>query len=165
MNRKHLIIILVSCAVAAVAATAVWYYLRPKQEKEKQENLNEILATDGIGYAEEEIVHADPLMVGRWQNTANPQWHKVYYDDFDEDERLFWGKEWDESEDVLEEDLNYHGNGWFRWEKKGNTLHEYATMDVRDVPIHRAYTIRALTDDSLVYSEPDYKNAVYRFSH
>lgn len=28
------------------------------------------------------IPSADPLIVGRWINTANPQWHKAYYDDY-----------------------------------------------------------------------------------
>ena len=154
----RLLVIGIALLLLAVSAAAVYYFL---QSGEKE---NTILSTDGAGYAEEEIPHADPLIVGKWQNTSNRGWYKVYYDDYDEDEKLFWGKEWDENEDVKEEDLRYHGNGWFRWEKKGNTLREYATMDARDVPIHRLYKIKTTTHDSLVYNDPDYKKKYYRFA-
>ena len=158
MTRKKLIILLVSIAAIAVATgIGIDYWL--SQEKE-----NEILSTNSAGYAEFEIPHADSLIVGKWQNTNNPQWFKVYYDDFDEDERLFWGKEWDEKEDVFEEDLNYHGNGWFRWEKRNNSLCEYATMDARDVPIHREYGILLSSTDSLVYHESDHKKIIFHFA-
>ena len=159
MGRKKLIWILVCIVVAVAAAIGIGVHYLQNGEKE-----NTILSTDGAGYAEEEIPHADPLIVGKWQNTSNRGWYKVYYDDYDEDEKLFWGKEWDENEDVKEEDLRYHGNGWFRWEKKGNTLREYATMDARDVPIHRLYKIKTTTHDSLVYNDPDYKKTIYRFA-
>ena len=158
MNRKLIIILL--CITAATAA-AVWFGIYYKQTRGKQDR---IYSTNSGGYAEEEMLHADSLIVGKWQCAENPQWYKVYYDDYDEEQNLFWGKEWDESEDVQEEDLKYHGNGWFRWNKTGNTLHEYATMDARDVPIHRAYKIRLSTHDSLVYSEPDHKRFVFRFA-
>ena len=77
---------------------------------------------------------------------------------------MFWGKEWDEKEDVYEEDLNYHGNGWFLWEKKGNMLHEYASMDNHIAPIFRAYKIRNSTVDSVVCNERDYKKIIFRFA-
>ena len=116
-----------------------------------------------VAQLEDGVPVADSLIVGKWQNKDNPYWYKVYYDDFDEEQKLFWGKEWDESEDVLEEDLNYHGNGWFRWEKRGKVLYECATMDVRDVPIHRFYTIKRNNADSLIYFNPDNKKVMCRF--
>ena len=136
MSRKQLII-LILCIATVVAATVGYgiYYMQT------HEGENEILSTNNDGYAIEEIPHADSLIVGKWQNSNNPQWYKVYYDDYDEDERLFWGKEWDESEDVYEEDLNYHGNGWFRWERRGGELLEYSTMDACDVPIAKIYKV------------------------
>lgn len=147
--------------VTAMAAAFAWYYLSDGHVQEGvEENTSK---TSSIGYAEFDIPHADSLIVGRWQNTDNPQWYKVYYDDCDDDYRFFWGKEWDESEDVLEEDLNYHGNGWFRWEKDGKIIREYATMDTRDVPIHHAYKILFSSSDSMVYYDADYKQFVYSF--
>ena len=164
MNRKKRIIVLLCLAVAIIAAAGYGFY-RWKQHTESLSGLTPIdHPTDGPGVAVMEVPQADPLIVGKWQNTANPKWYKMYFDDFDEDEKLFWGKEWNEAEDVTEEDLKYHGNGWFRWEKKGDVLREYATMDVRDVPIHKAYSILLSTSDSLVYNELDYKKNIYRFS-
>lgn len=156
-NRRHvLIIITISVAVTAVVGHGIYYW--KKLEKE-----NKILSTNKLGYAEFDIPHADSLIVGKWQNTGNPQWYKVYYDDFDEEQRMFWGKEWNESEDVTEEDLNYHGNGWFRWEKNGKALREYATMDARDIPALNTYMILSSSADSLVYREKEYKKIIYRF--
>lgn len=159
MTRKQLVI-LILCIAAVVAATVGYgiYYMRTHEGK------NKILSTNNDGYAIEEIPHADSLIVGKWRNSENPQWYKVYYDDYDEYERLFWGKEWDESEDVYEEYLNYHGNGWFRWEKKGNTLYEYATMDVRDVPIAKLYTLLLSSNDSLAYCEQAHRQFCFHFS-
>ena len=133
MTRKAFIIILLLFA-AIIAVAVVWYSISCRQMQGQE---NKALSTDCASYAEEEIIHADLRMVGKWQNTDNPNWYKVYYDDCDEDSGLFWGKEWDESDEVFEEDLHYHGNGWFRWEKKGNILCEHATMDLLDLPITR----------------------------
>ena len=157
MNRKQLIIIL-SCLAAVAAAIGYVIYYAQSHGREMEAD-----STNRIGYAEYEIPHADSLIVGKWQDAARPYQYKVYYDDYDEDAHLFWGKEWDESEDVFEEDLNYHGNGWFRWEKRGKTLHEYATMDARDVFIHHAYRILFSSADSLSYHETEHKEMTYSF--
>ena len=158
MTRRQLIILLL-CITAALGM-AIWYGVCRLRTRERE---NKILSTNSYGYAEEEIPHADLMIVGRWQNTENPQWYKVYYDDYDEERRMFWGKEWDESEGVFEDYLQYHGNGWFRWEKKGTDLREYATMDARDIPALNTYKILFSSTDSLAYREKDYKKIVYRF--
>ena len=159
MTRRQLIILLSCVSVMLVAGIGYGIYQHRSHGKE-----NKILTTDGAGYAVEEVPHADPNIVGKWRNSENPGWYKVYYDDYDEDARLFWGKEWDESDDVLEEDLNYHGNGWFQWEKKGKELHEYATMDARSVSIHKGYKLLLSTPDTLVYCEIDYTHILFHFS-
>ena len=158
MNRKQLIILLLS--VAAIAAAAVWYGAYHRQREQE----NEGLTTNSAGYAEEEVPHADPFIVGKWQNDVNPQWFKVYYDDYDEDEGFFWGKEWNEADDVSEEDLNYHGNGWFRWRREGKQLIEMHTMDVQDVPIPKVWNILTQSlPDSLILTNPDRKKQCIRF--
>lgn len=159
MNRKRLIILL-SC-LAAVSAAATWCIVQYIQSHGKEMEAD---STNRIGYAEYEIPHADSLIVGKWQDAARPYQYKVYYDDYDEDAHLFWGKEWDESEDVFEKDLNYHGNGWFRWEKRGKILHEYATMDARDVFIHHAYRILFSSSDSLSYCDAEHKQIISSFT-
>lgn len=157
--KKRWIILLI-CVAVAVLATAIWlviYFAEPRSSVFHNQH-----STDD--YMVAEVPHADPLIAGRWHNVNNPQWHKVYYDDFDEDEQLFWGKEWDEADSVQEDDLRFHGNGWFRWEKKGKYLYEYATMDICDVPIPHIYKIRWTTTDSLVYFEKDHKTNIFRFA-
>ena len=164
MKQKGYIIIGLCLLAAVITAAAVWYFVsREEEPQEGQEGMiiNEH-PTDGPGYYEDDMPHADPLIVGKWQSTNKKGWYKVYYDDYDEDTQKFWGKEWDEGEDVQEEDLNYHGNGWFRWEKKRHVLHEYSTMDAQDVPIHRKYEIQFVSTDSIAFCETDY-NILYQF--
>ena len=158
MSRRQLILFVSCISVILIAGVGYGIYSHRSQEKE-----NKILSTDA-GYAEEEITHADSAIVGKWRNAENPGWYKVYYDDFDEDAHMFWGKEWNEAEDVVEEDLIYHGNGWFHWEKKDGELHEYATMDMRDMPIHNGYILLLSTPDSLVYCQQGHRHLTSHFS-
>jgi hypothetical protein len=163
--KKQLVIIIACLAALCAVACAVLLYNHHREDTrilypEEKANTH---PTDGPGYYVDNIFHADSMLVGKWQNADNPQWYKAYYDDYDEEAKLFWGKEWDEREDVMEEDLNYHGNGWFRWTKIGNALLEFATMDNRDVPIHREFRLRSPISDSLIYIEPDYPKIVFRF--
>ena len=143
MKKAIITVVLVLLAIAA--GVAVWWWMQHRESEQEiqegEETLNEH-TTNSVIYFEDETPSADPLMVGRWTCVDKDQWHKVYYDDYDDEQRCFWGKEWDESEDVMEEDLSWHGNGWFRWEKRKDTLVEYHTMDMRDVPISHRYIIR-----------------------
>lgn len=168
-RKKYIFITGIVLIVIAVAATG-YIFVRRNGYTRMQQTEDDTVAhmitnthiTDRIHIAqwEDGVPVADSLIVGKWQNKDNPHWYKVYYDDYDEEQKLFWGKEWDESEDVQEEDLNYHGNGWFRWVKRGNILYECATMDACDVPIHRFYTIKNINANSLVYFEPDHKKVM-----
>lgn len=158
MNHKQLIILLLS--VAAIAAASVWFGVYHGQMEKEDEGLS----TDGAGYVEENLPHADPFLVGKWQNDLNPQWFKVYYDDYDEDEGYFWGKEWDEADDVQEEDLVYHGNGWFRWKKEGKLLTELHTMDVQDVPIPKQWDVQVPASGHLILTDPNVRKCQYNFS-
>lgn len=165
MKRKYLLVVICLASLLAAGTVAVFVvHSRSGEEKEieaPKEKTNVHLSF------EDNIPPADPALVGKWQNAENPQWYKVYYDDYD-DEGFFWGKEWDESEDVHEEDLNYHGNGWFRWKKDGKQLVEMHTMDVQDVPIPKIWNVKHLTarmpNDSLVLTDADRKTLVLHFS-
>jgi len=161
MKRKILIIVL--CLAAAVAAALVTWYLTHKEQGDQGQDVTNDHPTNITNTFEDGTPPADPMLVGKWQNVQNPQWHKVYYDDYDEEQKLYWGKEWDENEDVMEEDLLYHGNGWFRWKKQGKVLHEYYTMDAQDIPIHREYRVCRSAADSLLFFEPDYPKDLFRF--
>lgn len=158
MKKKTVIWILCAVVIGAAAGTAIWWYQRsqaPVQASDEMEAEEDELGehmTNSVIYFEGEIPPADPLMVGRWANEEKAGWHKVYYDD-DDGEGRYWGKEWDEADDVLEEDLGYHGNGWFRWTKSNDTLTEFSTMDFRDVPIAHTYKISMIDSMHIVMTE------------
>lgn len=166
---KKQTIIFISClliaALAVGAALLINHQLSNKQktptdDQAQEDEIKNEHTTNIIGYYEGEVPPADPLMVGRWKNLENEKWHKVYYDD-DDGEGHYWGKEWDEADDVLEEDLSYHGNGWFRWVKSNDTLYEYSTMDFRDVPIAHIYYITAFDSANIQMAETNKRSTHY----
>jgi len=69
----------------------------------------------------------------------------------------FFGKEWDEGDDVYEDDLKYKGNGWFKWKIDGTTLSIIEHMDAGWADVPKTYTIDKLTATELVIYEPDEK--------
>ena len=76
-----------------------------------------------------------------------------------------YGREWDEAEDIYEEDLLPHGNGWFKYKFESNGgLHELHLMDNEGAEIPKEYIVSKLTDTDLEYYEKDYKSIKYRFS-
>lgn len=172
--KKPTIILLVCIALVAAAIGAAYFLsvvekpsaeqsaAHPQEGEEGQEGdeIENEHKTNTVIYFEGEVPPADPLMVGRWKNMDNAGWHKVYYDD-DDGEGHYWGKEWDESDDVLEEDLSFHGNGWFRWTKSNDTLYEYSTMDFRDVPIAHIYYITAFDSMNISMAETNKRSTHY----
>ena len=170
MKKKPLIFIVCVLILGAAASAAYWLHYchttSPESEdaeeiEEGEELINEH-STNGVIYFEDEVPPADPTMVGKWLSVDKPGWHKVYYDD-DDGEGHYWGKEWDENEDVLEEDLSYHGNGWFRWEKHKDTLREFSTMDFRDVPIAHTYLVTVFDSCNITLAETN-KRSTYHFT-
>ena len=161
MDRRKLYFILV-CIVAGFGLAAFWTGFRRTAAR----STGNVMPTDTQITIDKrtDIPPADPAIVGHWISSDKPGWHKVYYDDYDENQQLFWGKEWDEADDVHEYDLLFHGNGWFRWQRYGNLIREYATMDNQDIPIHHAFVIEVSFPDSLVYHDHQYKRIVYHFS-
>lgn len=164
--KRNILIFLCVLAAVLVTATIAWYgytWYEHKMMQEPTVKPTDPYATHGEKVLETNVPPADPMIVGKWVNAKNPQWHKVYYDDYD-GEGYYWGKEWDEKEDVQEVDLVFHGNGWFRWKKEGRQLSELHTMDARDVPIGKNYTISQSTTDSLAFYEPAFRQTIYLFT-
>jgi len=163
MKRETVLItICIAAALAVAAGIGIYFMVQEKVEE------NEMVSTNSAGFAIEEIPSADPALVGKWSCAENPQWYKVYYDDYDDDYGFFWGKEWDESDEVFEEDLMYHGNGWFRWRKDNNQLTELHTMDANDLPIPKMWFIKFLSirtpNDSLVMINSERKAQSFHFT-
>jgi hypothetical protein len=171
MKKQTIILFICLAMVCAAIGAALWLRADREQPEEQsteqevgeqaQENeLENEHGTNSIIYFEGDVPPADPLMVGRWTSMANASWHKVYYDD-DDGEGHYWGKEWDEADDVLEEDLSYHGNGWFRWVKSNDTLYEFSTMDFRDVPIAHIYYITVFDSMNISMAETNKRSTHY----
>ena len=166
MKKQSVILILCVVLIGAAVGAAIWLQQRPSApaqpsgEPEAGEADLDQFGTNSVIYFEGEMPPADPLMVGRWKCSANEGWHKVYYDD-DDEEGHYWGKEWDEADDVLEEDLSYHGNGWFRWNKSNDTLIEYSTMDFRDVPIAHIYRINMIDSSNIIMAESNNRSSYH----
>lgn len=160
MQRKYLVLLIALAVALFVGAAVIVYIVHVSHGSKSGFDRHQ---TNSHVVFEEETPTADPAIVGRWQNKTNPQWFRVYYDDYDGD-GFFWGKEWDEADDVHEVDLNYHGNGWFRWRKDGTQLLEMHTMDVQDVPIPKRWKVHTKSlPDSLTLISVDVRNQCLRF--
>lgn len=92
---------------------------------------------------------ANPILVGLWVENGTKH-YKIYLDDACDEESYFWGKEWDEEQGIFEEDLTYHGNGWFKWSKTHDELTEIYLSDQGNMVIPTRYRIQQLNDSILV---------------
>lgn len=87
---------------------------------------------------------------GRWRapslSDADSTRYLVYMPDG-------WGKEWDTGDDVHEDDLKKHGNGWFKWSVEGTTLTHIHYMDNGGAQVPKPYTIVTLSATSFSYKD------------
>lgn len=177
--KKGLIIAIILVAVAA--AGAVWYYYahpktqpippiqqeQPVQQEQSAQPADEttteqpddtllqprrhqqaIETNKKVVYESEKV--ANPMLVGLWVENGTKH-YKIYLDDACDEESYFWGKEWDEEQGIFEEDLTYHGNGWFKWSKTHDELTEIYLSDQGNMVIPTQYRIHQLNDSILVY--------------
>ena len=142
---KKAIIIIGIVFTLAVVAVGIWYWSVPHS------HLVKTVATDKVASVETEL-QANPMLVGLWQEVDNPSHYRAYYEDPCDEEGYFWGKEWNEEEDVYEEDLCYHGNGWFKWCKAQTRLVIIYVGDNEVVSAPMDYVIECLDDTHLDYS-------------
>ena len=101
---------------------------------------------------------------GLW--LENNTQHYVRFTTEQSDETAYlYGREWDEAEDIYEEDLMPHGNGWFKYKfETSGDLTEIHLMDNGGAEIPKVYVVSKLTDSDLEYYEKDHKNIKYYFS-
>ena len=150
MNRKRILFILSVLILVALLAAALVLFLPGSRWAIHGPSTNDVY------YYDDGAPPADPAVVGTWQNVQNPRWFKVYYDDYDGD-GYYWGKEWDEAEEVFEEDLSYHGNGWFRWKREGKTLTELHRMDINETVIPKVWNLKTKPDSLLLFPQNNKK--------
>ena len=100
---------------------------------------------------------------GLWQENNTEHFVRFTTEQSDEAGYLY-GREWDEAEDIYEEDLLPHGNGWFKYlfETNGN-LTEIHLMDNGGAEIPKVYIVSKLTSTTLEYYEKDHKSISFSF--
>ena len=107
---------------------------------------------------------------GLWQE-ENTQHFVRFTTEISDEAKYLYGREWDESEDVFEQDLldflekyDIHGNGWFKYlfETTGD-LTEIHLMDNGGAEIPKIYVVSKLTSTDLEYYEKDRKNIKFHF--
>ena len=59
----------------------------------------------------------------------------------DDSGEYYWGKTWDEADDVHESDLEFHGNGWFKWNITNNNLVQLHMMNISEATVPKTYTV------------------------
>ena len=102
---------------------------------------------------------------GLWQNDQYDTWHVRFTADAADQVNYFWGCEWgDYGDDVTEEDLVFHGDGWFKYRLNEDELLEIHKMDQGWADIPKVYIVTKLTDTDLEYYEKDHKNIKFKFA-
>lgn len=102
---------------------------------------------------EPSFVEAD--LLGLWQEEGAEAYVR-FTSEQDETGEYKYGREWDESEDVYEEDLQQYGNGWFKYKLVKSDLTEIHLMDNGGADIPKVYVVVKLTDAELEYRD-EYK--------
>ena len=101
---------------------------------------------------------------GLWQEDNTQHYVRFTTEQSDEAGYLY-GREWDEAEDVREEDLLTHGNGWFKYLFETNgQLTEIHLMDNGGADIPKVYVVSVLTNTRLEYYEKDFPAFKYYFN-
>lgn len=90
--------------------------------------------------------------------------HHVRFTQEQADEaNYFWGCEWG-VDDVREEDLVYHGNGWFKYNLNEKNLLEIHKMDYGWADIPKEYVLVLLSSTKMTYYPKDYKKEKVSFT-
>ena len=76
-----------------------------------------------------------------------------FTDELDPTREYKYGRQWNVSEDIYEEDLKPYGNGWFMYKLVKSNLTEIHLMDNGGADVPKIYTVLQLTDDVLKYKD------------
>ena len=102
---------------------------------------------------------------GLWQNDKYDTWHVRFTNDAADEAGYYWGCEWgDFGDDVTEDDLVYHGNGWFKYSFVSAELIEIHRMDNDWAVQPKVYVVTRLDDTDLNYYEKDQPSVKFHFS-
>ncbi len=110
-----------------------------------------IAMTSCYGSSEEPTFIENDLL-GLWQETGTEAYVR-FTSEKDDTGEYKYGREWDESEDILESDLKPYGNGWFKYKLVKSDLTEIHLMDNGGAEIPKIYVVTKLTDTTLQYKD------------
>ena len=91
-------------------------------------------------------------LLGLWQE-QNTQAYVRFTSEQDDKGEYKYGRQWNESEDIYEEDLKPYGNGWFKYKLVKNDLTEIHLMDNGGADIPKVYVVEKLTEYELKYKD------------
>lgn len=148
MKKQNSILICLCLLAVFSLVAAIYSYIHYKSvtssistPKGTVVELSEDEHTHGIVvFVEEEL---DTLMLGKWQHASDTTWYRIFTTEPAGDD-FYWGREWNEAEDIYEEDLTPYGNGWFKWKKEGDELLEVHMTDNRGAAVPREYQMLKL---------------------
>lgn len=106
----------------------------------------------GPGPKPEEVEFKQADLLGLWQE-QNTEVFVRFTNEADESGEYHYGREWDESEDVFESDLQPYGNGWFKYKLVKTDLTEIHLMDNGGADIPKVYQVLKLTAGELQYKD------------
>ena len=106
-----------------------------------------------------EVVIDEAKLLGKWIKDDATGLDSVpvefvrFTDELDPTREYKYGRQWNVSEDIYEEDLKPYGNGWFKYKLVNSKLTEIHLMDNGGADVPKIYTVLQLTDDVLKYKD------------
>ena len=110
-----------------------------------------IAMTSCFGSSEEPTFMENDLL-GLWQETGTEAYVR-FTSEQDEAGEYKYGREWNESEDIFESDLQPYGNGWFKYKLVKSDLTEIHLMDNGGAEVPKVYVVTKLTAGDLEYKD------------
>lgn len=110
-----------------------------------------IAMTSCFGSSEEPTFVENDLL-GLWQEKGTEAYVR-FTSEQDEAGEYKYGREWDESEDIFESDLQPYGNGWFKYKLVQSDLTEIHLMDNGGAEVPKIYVVTKLTAGDLEYKD------------
>ena len=111
-----------------------------------------IVMTSCFANPEPEVVFEEANLLGLWQEEGTEAFVR-FTTETDDSGEYKYGRQWDESEDIYEEDLKPYGNGWFKYKLVKNNLTEIHLMDNGGADIPKVYVVEKLTEYELKYKD------------
>ena len=108
---------------------------------------------------EPEVVFDEANLLGLWSKgdatglDSVPVEFVRFTAEQDETGEYQYGRQWNESEDIYEEDLVPYGNGWFKYKLVKSDLTEIHLMDNGGAEIPKVYVVVKLNEYELQYED------------